>query len=50
MNTGSHFETFANFGVLHMVSFMFYHSTAHLCHLHTVKTLEQFGCERECRA
>lgn len=43
VNTGSRFETSANFGVSHMVSLMSYHSTAHLSHLRTVKTLEQLG-------
>jgi len=43
VNAGSRFETSTNFGVSHMVSMMSYHSTAHLSHLRTVKTLEQLG-------
>eukprot|EP00405_Crypthecodinium_cohnii_P009790 CAMPEP_0206440330 /NCGR_PEP_ID=MMETSP0324_2-20121206/12700_1 /ASSEMBLY_ACC=CAM_ASM_000836 /TAXON_ID=2866 /ORGANISM="Crypthecodinium cohnii, Strain Seligo" /LENGTH=509 /DNA_ID=CAMNT_0053908037 /DNA_START=84 /DNA_END=1613 /DNA_ORIENTATION=- len=43
VNAGSRFENSSNFGVSDMVSMMGYHSTAHLSHLRTVKTLEQLG-------
>merc|ERR1740121_2500143 len=43
VSAGSRFENSSNFGVSHMVSLMGYHSTAHLSHLRTVKTLEQLG-------
>jgi len=43
VHAGSRFETSANFGVAHMAALMGWHSTAHLSHLRTVKTLEQLG-------
>lgn len=46
VHAGSRFETPENFGVSHMVSLMSYHSTAHLSHLRTVKTLEQLGADQ----
>jgi len=43
VHAGSRFETSANFGAAHMAALMGWHSTAHLSHLRTVKTLEQLG-------
>lgn len=43
VHAGSRFETSGNFGVAHMAALMGWHSTAHLSHLRTVKTLEQLG-------
>lgn len=50
VNAGSRFEDAHEFGVSHMVELMAYHSTAHLGHLRTIKTIEALGANASCQA
>jgi mitochondrial-processing peptidase subunit alpha len=50
VNAGSRFEQPHEFGVSHMAEIMAYHSTAHLSHLRTIKTIETLGANATCQA
>jgi processing peptidase subunit alpha len=50
VNAGSRFEEAHELGVSHMVELMAYHSTAHLSHLRTIKTIEALGANASCQA
>jgi len=50
VNAGSRFEEAHELGVTHMVELMAYHSTAHLSHLRTIKTIETLGANASCQA
>jgi processing peptidase subunit alpha len=50
VHAGSRFSNASNLGVVDMISQMSYHSTAHLSHLRTIKTLEHLGVEAKCNA
>ena len=50
VNAGSRFEEAHELGVSHMVELMAYHSTAHLSHLRTIKTIEALGANATCQA
>ena len=50
VNAGSRFEQPSEYGVSHMVELMAYHSTAHLGHLRTIKTIEALGANASCQA
>mmetsp|Transcript_75013 Transcript_75013/g.200067 ORF Transcript_75013/g.200067 Transcript_75013/m.200067 type:complete len:496 (-) Transcript_75013:559-2046(-) len=49
-SAGSRFSNAANLGVADMIAQMSYHSTAHLSHLRTIKTLEHLGVDADCTA
>ena len=50
VNAGSRYEQPHELGVSHMVELMAYHSTAHLSHLRTIKTIETLGANASCQA
>lgn len=50
VNAGSRFEAPGELGASHMVELMAYHSTAHLSHLRTIKTIETLGANASCQA
>ena len=50
VSAGSSFEDVHELGVSHMVEIMAYHSTAHLSHLRTIKTIEALGANATCVA
>lgn len=50
VNAGSRFEQANELGVSHMIELMAYHSTAHLSHLRTIKTIEALGANASCQA
>jgi processing peptidase subunit alpha len=50
VNAGSRYEEPHEFGVSQMVENMAYHSTAHLGHLRTIKTIEALGANAGCQA
>lgn len=50
VNAGSRYEQPGEYGVSHMVELMAYHSTAHLGHLRTIKTIEALGANATCQA
>ena len=50
VNAGSRYEEPYEFGVSHMAEIMAYHSTAHLSHLRTIKTIETLGANATCQA
>ena len=50
VNAGSRYEEPYEFGVSHMAEIMAYHSTAHLSHLRTIKTIETLGANASCQA
>ncbi|AFZ79081.1 mitochondrial processing peptidase alpha subunit, putative [Theileria equi strain WA] len=50
VNAGSRFETSSEAGVSSMIENMAFHSTAHLSHLRTIKTVETLGGNISCNA
>ncbi|KAF8817879.1 putative peptidase M16, alpha subunit [Cardiosporidium cionae] len=48
VHSGSRFEDSLNSGVSHMIENMAFHSTAHLSHLRTIKSLETLGVQAHC--